>query len=423
VIRAGVATIDITPRAGLPMAGFAARTEPAVGVHDPLTVRAIAVNDTALAAIDVIGIDATMSERIRKRCVLPDDKVVLTAVHNHGGPVSMRARLGVSADEDYLAQLETACVDAIDRAVAHQQPASLHACHGGDPAFARNRRHAGGITDPTVPVLRIHDANGNMLAVLFSYACHPVVLGADNRLWTADYPHFARVALESAYPGAMAMFVTGCCGDVNTGHSAQASVSLIANAARTFEQAERHGRWLAAAAAFASGEIPLGDWAAAANAQVELALKRRERGALPEMAARWQAERTDAGAARAALLDHWITWSQTTALQPLEPVRERVTVLDWGGMPIVAMPGEIFAETSLSIRSGSPGGLPSFILAFADDNPGYIPPASEFRFGGYEVDEAHRFYNRPAGFAPGSAERLADAAIELVAKLSNRARA
>jgi hypothetical protein len=55
-----------------------------------------------------------------------------------------------------------------------------------------------------------------------------------------------------------------------------------------------------------------------------------------------------------------------------------------------------------------------FIIGFAEDNPGYIPPASEYAFGGYEVDEAHRFYGQPATFASGCAEALAEAAIALL---------
>lgn len=39
-----------------------------------------------------------------------------------------------------------------------------------------------------------------MIAVVTAYACHPVVLAADNRLWTADYPCYLRKALEAAYP-------------------------------------------------------------------------------------------------------------------------------------------------------------------------------------------------------------------------------
>ena len=77
------------------------------------------------------------------------------------------------------------------------------------------------------------------------------------------------------------------------------------------------------------------------------------------------------------------------------------------------MPGEIFAETALAIRAAA-GDAPVFTIAFADDNPGYIPPASEYAFGGYEVDEAHRYYGMPMSFAAGSAETLCEKATTLI---------
>jgi neutral ceramidase len=98
-----------------------------------------------------------------------------------------------------------------------------------------------------------------------------------------------------------------------------------------------------------------------------------------------------------------------------------VSVLDWGGVPIVALPGEIFAETALSIRAAHGGG-PALVLSYADGTPGYIPPESEFVFGGYEVDEAHRFIGMPGSFAPGSAERLAASAQTLLQLLKQAAK-
>src|SRR6185369_14421856 len=110
MIRAGAAIIDITPTPGLPMSGFAARTQPAEGVHDGLTVRAVVIGETAIVVADVIGIDAAMSARIRKRCALPAENIVVAALHTHGGPVSMAGRLSVAADLTYLERLEDACV-------------------------------------------------------------------------------------------------------------------------------------------------------------------------------------------------------------------------------------------------------------------------------------------------------------------------
>ncbi|EKF20499.1 neutral/alkaline non-lysosomal ceramidase N-terminal domain-containing protein [Nitratireductor pacificus] len=414
MIRAGVATVDITPPAGLPLSGFAARTLPATGAHDPLTVRALAVNDTAMVVADVIGLHRDMSARIRRRCTLPDTNVIISALHNHGGPVSMAGRLTIETDETYLQRLEDACVEAINQAVAAQRPATLSVGLGSDPDIARNRRHPDGPVDRALPLLRVRDENGDMIALMTGYACHPVVLGADNRLWTADYPHYVRRALEAAHPSATALFVTGCVGDANTGHSAHASISLATNPDRSFAAAERTGEVIARAALEAPQQS-LGRDVKALEAQVTLPFERRETETPAQLATRWRTERAEAEPAQAALLDAWIHWAETIALEPADALSGRVSVLDWGGLPIIGLPGEIFAATALGLRAAC-GERPAFIAGFAEDNPGYIPPEEEYAFGGYEVDEAHRYYGQPAGFAPGCAEAIATAATELLGR-------
>jgi hypothetical protein len=297
--------------------------------------------------------------------------------------------------------------------VKAQRPATLGIGMGADPDVARNRRHPGGIVDPALPVLRMRAADGSMIAVMTSYACHPVVLGADNRLWTADYPHYVRTTLEEAYPGAVGIFLTGCTGDANTGHSAHASLSLAANPDRSFAIAERLGGRIGAMAV-AAPETPVGDTVGVGNLAVALGFERRESEPLPELAARWRDEMR-LSPERAGILRQWIDWAErNAAIADPPPWTGRVTVLDWGGVPVVALPGEIFAETGLSIREALGQG-PAFVISYADAVSGYIPPASEFRFGGYEVDEAHRYIGMPATFAPGSAEALAAAARTLLA--------
>ena len=93
-MRAGVAVRDVTPPAGAAMSGFAARTAPATGVHDPLLVHALVAEDTALVTVDVVGLHEDDCAEIRRRCTVPADGVVVHATHTHGGPVSMRGRLG-----------------------------------------------------------------------------------------------------------------------------------------------------------------------------------------------------------------------------------------------------------------------------------------------------------------------------------------
>jgi hypothetical protein len=394
------------------LAGFAARTQPATGVHDRLTARAVVVNDTALVVLDVIGLHEDMAVRIRQRCALPQDNVIVAATHTHGAPVSMRGRLGRDADASFLQQMEDGAIAAIDQALASARPAVLVAGMGGDPDVARNRRHADGPLDRSLPVLRIRDLEGGQIAVVVSYACHPVVLGADNREMTADYPHFVRTELEAAYPGAMALFLTGCTGDANTGHTAQASWTLAANSERNFATAERIGKRVAAMA-IAAPERPVTGPIGSAHRTLDLALTRLEPEPLSALAETWRRERDTAEPVRAILLDHWIQWAERNEQTVPGSWRARVSLLDWCGIPIVALPGEIFGETGLAIR-GACGGLPALIVSYAEGNPGYIPPSSEFAFGGYEVDEAHRFIGMPGTFAPGSAEALAEAAKALL---------
>jgi len=409
-LTAGVAVVDITPAPGLLLAGFAARTEPALGHHDPLTVRAVSVGNTAIVVADVIGIHEEMSARIRARCPLPDANVIVAATHTHGAPNSMTGRLGNDPDTAFLVALEDGCVAAIAQALANAVPARLGVGMGENPDVARNRRHADGPTDPALPVLRIRDVDGRLLALIVSHALHPTVLGADNRLMTAEYPHFLRARIEAAHPGVVAIFLNGCTGDVNIGHSAQASVSLAANAARSFANAQRVGERIADVA-LAAPELPMGNSVSARYVLVDLALERRETD-LSALVAAWQAEAQSADPVRAAVLAHWVHWARRNADIALDHWTGRVSLLDWGGVPIVAMPGEIFSETSLAVRAVL-GGRPAFVLSYADATPGYIPPASEFPFGGYEVDEAHRFIGMPGSFAPGSAERLVKGFHEL----------
>lgn len=408
MIRAGAACVDITPPPGLHLAGFAARTLPATGPHDPLTARAVVVGETGIVVLDVIGIHEDMAARIRQRAPLPDDNIIVAATHTHGAPVSMPGRLGQAADAAFLRQIEDGAVEALRRAYENRQPASLTAGMGADPGVAWNRRHADGPLDRSVPVIRIRDCSGRYIAVMASYACHPVVLAADNLLMTADYPHYVRTALEAAHPGAVALFLTGCAGDANTGHTAQASWTLAANSARTFETAERLGNRIAEAA-LAAGEAICSDAVAAVHRELDLALTRLEKAPLPELAERWRREQETAEPVRATLLQHWIAWAERNRDVTPGSWRARVSLLDCGGIPIVAMPGEIFSETGLSVRQAC-AGRPAFVLAYSEGTPGYIPPRSEFPFGGYEVEEAHRFIGMPGTFAPGSAEALAEAA-------------
>ena len=70
--------------------------------------------------------------------------------------------------------------------------------------------------DTTVGVVRITDLQDRVRAVLVNYACHPVVLGPQNRKISADYPGVMRRLVEQQLGAdAICIFLQGCCGDIN----------------------------------------------------------------------------------------------------------------------------------------------------------------------------------------------------------------
>src|SRR3569623_3038442 len=155
IVHAGAAVVDITPAPGLLMCGYAARTEPAMGTHDPLTARALVIEDTAIVVADVLGIHENTCARIRARSGFTDNRIVVIATHTHGGPKPLPGRGGGDADPAFLQQLEDGCVEAIRTAAEHRQLSRLLAGNGVNPGIAFNRRTARGPVDRTDPVLRV----------------------------------------------------------------------------------------------------------------------------------------------------------------------------------------------------------------------------------------------------------------------------
>ncbi|MFY9238591.1 MAG: hypothetical protein WAO78_06940, partial [Roseovarius sp.] len=264
--------------------------------------------------------------------------------------------------------------------------------------------------------------DGAPIATLLAYACHPTVLGADNRLWTADWHGPLRARLLAARPGAVALTLTGCTGDANVGHSAASSISLASSDARSFAAAEAAGSRIAGAALAARLRDLTGP-VACTTCMVSLGYARREPAPNPELGQIWAREaEAETDPARKALLHIWVAWAKANpAPDPDATLNVPVAVLKWGELEILCLPGEMFSATGPRLRAaiGNPGAI---VIAYSGDNPGYIPGREEYEYGGYEVDEAHRSYGQPASFAPGSAERIMDAAMNLLRGLRSEGR-
>jgi hypothetical protein len=223
-LRAGHAKVDITDREAGP-------------VNDPLYVKALVLDDGSTTAA-IITVDAVALEEIgrikngylekvrsqlQKELNIKPENVLINASHCHGV---------VRTDVDQLT------VQAVREASRNLVPVTVGAGTGHEDRIMENRRlklkngkdadvrHAYslppdeevvqvGPVDPEIGVLRLDKLNGDTLAVVYNFACHPIQ-GVPNGGNTADFPGFASKVIEDNLGnGAMALFLQGAGGDIN----------------------------------------------------------------------------------------------------------------------------------------------------------------------------------------------------------------
>ena len=423
---AGVAVRDITPTRGLHLAGFAAREQPALGVHDPLAVRVIAIGDgtrtAAIAVVDLIGVDSAITGGVRDRVrdALGDalQYVAVVGTHTHGGPAVLRRALLGEIDDAYVEELVTRIADGVVAAYTDRAPVVVRYGLGQERTVGKNRRDPGGVIDPALPVIRFDDAeSGRPRALLCSYACHPVTLGPENRAYTPDYPGYLVDRLSGACDRAPVVFLTGCCAQINTGHSAMDSIVGRGLERRTFAEAERIGGVLAGTAAHTAHRIaPPGGTPDALPAASLVTASMRTTLPLapvgrPDPAAIAALERAAAELAgdasrygEAVMASAHLRWARTHDAA-VRQVDTEVAVIALGDVVIVLMPGEIFVEFGLELKRRFPH-LHLVTVSYANDAIGYVPHRTAYEVGGYEVDMAYRHYGFAGPYAVDAGEAL-----------------
>lgn len=439
-IRAGAAAIEITPPVGDGMAGYGARTGVSAGIHDPLYVRALVLDDGAtrlgIAICDLVGVTAELTERARARTQeltgIPPENVIVGATHTHAGPDYFRS----TSDSEVLAIMARKIGGALAVAASAAEPVQLKLGEALVTSVSQNRRHPDGPIDPALKILSADRADGSTLAALINFACHATVMNADNLLLSGDYPEATVRALQRLLGDISVVFVNGACGNINPTWTAQ-----------RFPEVERMGRILGGEAGRVVSEMqPLGRGLFAANIRWnEETPKPITAGELLEGARLHSTRRTIQLPIKAWLPDEEYELRVAEARNKVESLagahdRDRrraamavITHLDMerrlarrhhGSAPvrsaeiqafglapscaILALPGEFFTETAREIERRS-GVRRLLISCYSNDYIGYVAPPTAFDEGGYEVGATP--------FGPEAERIVIDAAVELLRAL------
>jgi hypothetical protein len=236
--RVGVASVDITPPKPMLMSGYANRVDPFKSVGMRLFAKAMAFDDGqggrgVIVTADFIGFAEEVSVEICRKISdatgLGRESILLNASHTHNGPM-VRRKVNLSLSEErhnevaeYTDRLIDQIADAAIRALNETQPASLWHGRGVDNAVMNRREFTDGgiklgvnptgLADRSVPVLRVTDADGEVIAILFGAAAHNTTIKDERYQINGDYAGYAQARIEKALPGALAMFMLGCAGD------------------------------------------------------------------------------------------------------------------------------------------------------------------------------------------------------------------
>ncbi len=223
-LRAGVARVDITDRSAGP-------------VNDPCFAKALVLQSgntrAVLITVDAVAIGeigrirndflATIRAELEKDPGIPPSNVVVNASHCHGIVRADTAQLAVQAARDAAKALVPVKVGAGTGSESRiSENRRIKMKDGGEVdmrraySMPRDEDVAGvGPIDPQVGLLRLDRADGSVLAIVYNFACHPI-MNPPNKGSSADFPGFASRTIEDALGGgAMAFFVQGCAGDIN----------------------------------------------------------------------------------------------------------------------------------------------------------------------------------------------------------------
>jgi neutral ceramidase len=403
------------------MDGYFDRQGVSQGVHDDLYARALVFDDgqtrAALVSCDLIHIDGYLAAAVRQQAAettgIPDEHIMVTAVHTHSGPAGLRQGLDEALAETTARRI-AAAIAAADK---DKKPCVLKVGRCAVDSVCQNRR------DPSWPVdtslmLLLADSpkrGGPPLAAVINFACHATILFQTNLLISADYPGHAVRTFQKLLPDTACLFLQGACADVNpvwmeqdfpeverVGTIVGSAAARLALELHPLDRGQRawNIRWFELTEKPVTvGELLPDVRLRVASRHMELPLRpliplKECEARLSELQERLQAlpPRTTADQRHALLQEITRLHTERTVIQRnAEQLEGRGTlqceVMALAFSPDVAilgLPGEFFRETADAVRQAS--GIRDVLVAcYANHYVWYVCPPAVYEEGGYEA--------------------------------------
>lgn len=419
-VRVGVARIDISPTEPTWLSGYAVRVKPSEGAVHKLWAKALTIEDgrtkTVIVTTDLIGLPRAVSDVVAARAAkeygIERAHLLLNSSHTHSGPVvrpNLMTMYTLTADQSavldrYANSLVDKLVTLIGASLSDLAPARLSIAHGS-AEFGVNRRVKGrngysigvnraGPVDHDVPVLAVHSPQGKLRAVLFGYACHNTTLPGEFYQASGDYAGFAQLAVETAQPGATALFLMLCGGDQNPEPRGK------------LEQAEAHGAALGAVVnrILDSRMTPVQPGVRAAWQSTEIVFAPHSR----EQFEKETQSTNKFEAARAREMLRAYDQGRPVRRSPYPVQAIRLGTASGKPLALVALGGEVVVDYALRAKREY-AGLDLVVAGYSNDVMCYIGSKRIIQEGGYEGLTSMIYYGQPGALSEEVEETIFDA--------------
>ncbi|MDG3003442.1 neutral/alkaline non-lysosomal ceramidase N-terminal domain-containing protein [Paludisphaera mucosa] len=408
-VAVGVARVDVSPSGPIRLSGYLARTTESKGIGHPIYAKALAIGSddqkpVILVSVDNVGVSdaivGEIAERLERKVGLPRERLALGASHTHsaplltgvlpnifGKPIAADQQAKIDAyTREFVDKIERVCLEAL----ADRKPATLSWAQG-KVGFAANRRTPGGPVDHSLPVLRATGPDGKIRAIVANYACHCTTLDPADNLVDGDWAGAAQRGIEADNPGCIALTVVGCGADSNP------------NPRRKSADAESHGRALADEVA----RLMRGEWKPVAGPP-QAAMERFD---LPydTLPTRAELEKlVAAGGPRGHFATLQLAQIDRDGKLPAALPYSAQAWRFGDDLLMVFLPGEVVVDYVLRIKKEFDPSR-TWVTAYANDVPCYIPSERILSEGGYEGGEAMTYYARPTRLKTGVEKLILDA--------------
>ena len=455
MLTAGVGRTILTPPLGTPLIGYGGREHGADTIRDDVYATSLVLSDgetkIALITCDLCALPIQqvrhVQRHIEQRTGIPPGHVLINCSHAHSGPLTTFNEETPAGLRRIVLNLLDMIAESVSQAAAKLVPCHLSAGKGSVQASI-NRRARNGYSDAVTPdfpegtvdsdlhVVRIDGLDGTPLAILTSYACHPVALRPPSHAISADFVCALRATVEPQI-GVPLLFAQGAAGNlVPTGPDMEMEERLELTGKMLGDEALRVHAALGRIDQRA--QDTLNEQGGKAREADSLGTPARSESLGPNTRADDSLDAQAGGtrppprpmlaaASETLLLNLWKDQPEVTGAghshqtfpylaPPLvdDMVECAVQALRLGDIALVGVAGEAFAEIGLAVKARSPFAHTIF-LGYTNGCLGYIPTAAAYPAGGYEVHRAHAVYRLPHTIAADSAGRIISAGLKLLA--------